>query len=96
MALARIVSCWGARITLAAQRKLAAHVIRGVEAHKTATDFVLSATVRGCNMLDGRAGGQCGWRPNYSTGVSLLVGGVNLAGLVGALVGGSDVQGNAV
>ena len=89
MTLARILSCRGARLTWAVERELAAHVIRGVEAHKRAASFMLSAVVRGCN-LHVRAGGQRGWRPDCRTGGS-LVGGVNLVGMAGALVGGSDV-----
>jgi hypothetical protein len=74
--------------------ELAAQVIRGVEAHKTTSAFLLFAAVCGCNMPR-RAGCQWCWRPNCSTRV-ILVAVVNLAGLASALVGGSDVQGPAV
>ncbi len=72
----------------------AALVIRGVETHKAAAAFMHSAAGYR-SMLPGRAGGQRGWNPNCRTRVD-LVGGVNLDGLAGALVGGGIVQGPTV
>jgi len=99
VALTRILNCWGARLSWTVQVELSAHVIRGVEAHKTAASFMLFVAIRGDN-LHVRVGGQRGSRPNCRTGDSLvygsLVGGVNWVGMAGARAGGGDVQGYAV
>ena len=40
MALAKVLSAWGARLTWAAQREHAAEIIRFVEKHKVADVFI--------------------------------------------------------
>ena len=44
VALAKVLSAWGARLTWADQREHAAQMIRAVEAHKTAATFIASSS----------------------------------------------------
>ena len=59
--LAKVLSCWGSRLTWTAQREHAAQVIRAVESHKSATSF-MSVVQRCGGTLWRRAGGQAGWQ----------------------------------
>ena len=45
VALAKVLSSWGARLTWNAQREHAAQIVRVVEAHKSASVFMSSATI---------------------------------------------------
>ncbi len=40
VALAKVLSAWGARLTWTAQREYATQIIRAVETHKAASDFL--------------------------------------------------------
>ena len=44
MALAKVLSTWGSRLTRATQRKHAAQIIKVVESHKPVEAFISSAT----------------------------------------------------
>ena len=75
VALSKVLNCWGARLTWAAQRELAAQVIRGVESRKSAAAFILSAAGRGGSVPGapcGQAGSQRGGTPNCRTGWSVF------------------------
>ena len=90
VALSKVLNCWGARLTWAAQKKHAAQVIRGVESKKSDATFILSAAGRGDAMPGipgGRAGGQRGWTPNCRTGWCAS----GQSDGLGAGVGGSQV-----
>jgi hypothetical protein len=41
VALAKVLAVWGARLTLTTQREFVAQIIRAVETHKAAADFLL-------------------------------------------------------
>ncbi len=61
VAMAKVLSCWGSRLTWTAQREHDAQVIRAVESHKSATSFM--SVVHNCGGTPGRrAGGQAGWQ----------------------------------
>ncbi len=83
VALSKVLSVWGNRITWTAQRELAAQVIRGTESHKSCSAFLSStaAPVFGGSVPGGRAGGQRDWLPNCRTGW-------NAFGLAGERAGG--------
>jgi hypothetical protein len=90
VALSKVLNCWGARLTWAAQKEHATQVIRGVESRKSAAAFILCAVGRGGAVLGvsgGRAGSQRGWTPNCRTGW----GSVGLYDGLGADTGGSLV-----
>ena len=90
VALSKVLNCWGARLTWAAQKEYAAQVIRGVESRKFATSFICSAAGRGDaipGVPGGRAGGQRGWISNCRTGWSAM----GQFGGLGAGAGGSQV-----
>ena len=75
VALSKVLNCWGARLTWAAQKEHAAQVIRGVESRKSAAAFLLSAAGRGGpvpGFPGGRVGSQRGWYPNCPTGWSVF------------------------
>ncbi len=68
VALAKILSSWGARLTWTAQREYAARIIRAVETHKTVVDFLTFIAAlggqgmgRGQNRGPFRAGSSGGW-----------------------------------
>ncbi len=63
VALARVLSCWGSRLSWTAQRELAAQVIKGVENHKADVAFTRTATVRTVpstvpRTMNGQRGGE--------------------------------------
>jgi hypothetical protein len=70
VALSKVLSAWGNRITWTAQRELAAQVIRGTESHKSCSAFLSYTAAPGCggSVPGGRAGSQHGWLPNCRTG----------------------------
>jgi hypothetical protein len=74
MALAEVISCWGART---AQREHTTEVIRAVEIRKSAASFMSSVQGRG-GAPEGRASGQIGWqsggRAGWLTGGGLAEG----------------------
>jgi len=97
VALAKVLSAWGARLTWATQREHAAQVIRSVETHKAAAAFI-SSSVSTVHGLTGQSPGLAG----TGLGVSLLftgidnrgfdsAGGVNSPGLAGTGMGVSQL-----
>ena len=90
VALSKVLNCWGARLTWAAQKEHAAQGIRGMESRESAASFISFAAGRGDaipGVPGGRAGGQRGWFPKCRTGWSAMR---QLGGL-GAKAGGSQV-----
>ena len=89
VALAKVLSAWGARLTWAAQREHAAQIIRSVETHKAAAAFISSSlpTVHG---LTGQGQGLAGIWP----GISQMVTGIGNRGFDNA--GGVNGRGPAV
>jgi hypothetical protein len=51
VALAKVLSAWGTRLTWTAQREYAAQTIKAVETHKAAAVF--STTIGGFGQIDG-------------------------------------------
>jgi len=56
VALAKILSAWGTRLTWTAQREYAAQIVRAVETHKAASDFLSCSTILRVTGQGGGAG----------------------------------------
>ena len=98
MALVKVLSAWGARLTRAAQREHAAQIIRSVEKHKAADAFISSSlpTVYGPSSSLPTVQGPSGLGPGLVSiwpEISQVVKGIGNRGFI--ITGGVNGRGPA-